>query len=316
MMKNSSEMRTIKSLVIALVGILTLSSCGAEKKTKNVIPDGCELTVKETGELYESGETFPESIQPGDKLFDYEAGYEYVYAAVPRIDSYLTEDGADYVHLYDIQKDMIGWSVNVYDSGIEFCGGIRNEINGVPVINMDYCYYGCEKLKNFSEIPNSIVSMNGAFGRCYLLEKMPELPEGLISMSGTFEQCGFTEISNIPTPVEDLSYAFMDCKSLKVAEDIPNGVESMQGTFNGCSDLKTVGVIPESVKDISYCFTGCSKLEGDIFIHANPEKYDGCFMGTEKRIFVYGNENSDWMLLGEICKTVESGQFDNVVMPG
>ena len=318
MVENFSVKKAAKALAIVMVGILALSSCESDKETAmgNIIPDGCEFTISETGELYESGETFPEVIQPGDILFDFEAGYRYAYAAVPRIDSYLVEDGIEYIHYFEQQEDLDGWSVCVYDSEIETCGELRSEINGIPVVNMDYCYYACEKVKDFSEIPDSIVSMKSAFGRCFLLEEMPELPEGLINMSMAFEQCKFTEISNIPTTVKNMSFAFVDCKNLESAGGIPDGVENMQGAFNGCGALKTVGIIPESVNDLSYCFTGCRNLEGEMFIYANPEKYDGCFMGTEKRIFVYGNNNSDWMLLGEICKTVESGQFDNVVMPG
>lgn len=305
-------------LPFVLVGILTLSGCEAEEENiiGNMIPEGCEFTVAETGELLESGERFPGEIQAGDKLFDFEAGYEYVYGALPYLDQYLTEDGVKFVHLYNKQDDMIGWSVNVYDSGIESCGELRAEVNGIPVVNMDYCYYGCEKIKDFSEIPESITSMKGAFGRCSLLDEMPELPEGLISMKNAFEGCSIKTVSDIPATVKDMSGAFMLCTSLREVGDIPKGVENMQNAFNRCSSLETVGIIPESVQDLSYCFTGCSNLEGDLFIYANPEKYDGCFKGTEKQIFVYGNENADWLLLGEICKTVESGNFDNVVMPG
>lgn len=308
----------LEVLVYTVMGTFALSSCGTgqEAVQENVIPNGCEFTVVETGEIYESGELFPEEIQSGDVLFDFEAGYKYAYAAIPQIERYLVEDGVEYIHYFEQQESLEGWSVSVYDSEIESCGELRNTINGLPVVNMDYCYYGCDKIKVFPEIPDSIVSMKGAFGRCSLLKEMPELPEGLIDMSGAFEQCNFKEISNIPTTVKDMSGAFMLCTELKAVGDIPNGVENMQDSFNRCSSLKTVGIIPESVYDISYCFTGCSNLEGDLFIYANPEKYDGCFIGTKKQIFVYGNEKSDWLLLREICKTTESGQHNNVVMPG
>lgn len=310
--------KKVLKVLTVMIGTLILSSCGSEKETamENVIPDGCEFTVAETGELFESGEPFPEVIQSGDILFDFEAGYRYAYAAVPKIDSYLVDDGAEIIHYFEPQENLDGWSVCVYDSEIESCGELRSEINGIPVVNMDYCYYGCEKVKDFSEIPDFIVSMKSAFGRCFLLEEMPELPEGLINMSMAFEQCKFTEISNIPTTVKNMSFAFVDCKNLESAGDIPDGVENMQGSFNGCRALKTVGVIPESVMDLSYCFTGCESLTGDLFIYANPEKYEGCFLGTEEMIFVYGNDNSDWQLLGKICKTVKGGQYKNVVMPG
>lgn len=310
--------KVLKVWAIAIMGVLFLSFCGSdqEAKTGNVIPDGCEFTVAEAGELYESGEPFPEMIQPGDELFDFEAGYEYVYATVPKIDSYLTEDGVEYVHLYEVQEDMAGWSVNVYDSEIESCGELRSEINGISVVNIDYCYCGCDKIKDFSEIPNTIISMNGTFGRCSLLEEMPKLPEGLISMKGTFEGCGITAVSNISTTVKDMSGAFMLCTELKEVGNIPNGVENMQDTFNRCTALETVGIIPESVTDMSYCFTGCKNLTGDLFIYAAPKYYEKCFYGTEKKIFVYGSETSDWSVLDDLCKTVESGWFDNVVMPG
>ena len=212
---------------------------------------------------------------------------------------------------------MAGWCaiVNHYQQYVY--GELMSEICGQPVVNLDYCFFGCENMKNVPAIPDTVTSMKGTFGWCSSLEEMPQLPEGLINMEGTFEQCvSLTEISNIPTTVKDLSYAFTECTALIEVGDIPEGVEDMQGTFNRCLALKTVGIIPESVTDLSYTFTGCKNLEGDMFIYANPEIYDRCFFGTEKQIFVFGNDNSDWALLGELCKTVESGWYDNVVMPG
>lgn len=56
--------KVLKVLAIAMIGTLLLSSCGSEPKmtTENMIPDGCEFTVAETGELYKSGEAFPDVI--------------------------------------------------------------------------------------------------------------------------------------------------------------------------------------------------------------------------------------------------------------
>lgn len=314
MKKGIGKIRTVIAVIFLSAVGFVLSSCGG---VANPIPQGGTYTVASTGEVFEAGEAFPEDPQVGDIFYDYEAGYEYAYASEVQIDRVLTEDDGYFTHYFIPQEELTGWCVAVKDRQQESYGELRSEICGMPVLTLDFCFFGCENMIEAPVIPNTVTSMEAAFSWCHSLEKMPQLPEGIVNMGNAFEQCSsITKISSIPTTVKDLSFAFAECKALTEVGDIPDGVENMQGAFNQCIALKTVGIIPESVKDLSYTFAGCVSLEGDIYIYANPELYDGCFLGTEKQIFVYGNDHSDWMILAELCKTVKSGWFDNVVMPG
>ena len=99
-------------------------------------------------------------------------------------------------------------------------------------------------------------------------QPIPSTKDGLpvVSLAGAFALCHkMTESPKIPYRVKDLSYAFTGCISLKYGPKIPSRVRYMEGAFQDCT-----------------------ALEEDMWINANPARYDRCFAGTKKEIYLNG----------------------------
>ena len=183
----------------------------------------------------------------------------------------------------------------------------------VEVINLEYCFAGCESLTTAPTIPNGVANMGSCFMDCYSLTTAPTIPSGVTDMGSCFLGCeslttaptipsGVTDMSAcfngctalttapaIPNGVTSLASCFRNCKSLITAPAIPSNVTSMANCFNNCISLVTAPTIPSSVTDMKFCFTYCTSLTGKIIINANPSSYMDCMWETQQDIVLVGS---------------------------
>ena len=114
---------------------------------------------------------------------------------------------------------------------------------------MRYTFYNCLNLKDASniQIPNSVLSIQGAFTRCKNLTTAPTLPEG----------------------ISNLHMSFAQCRNLEVAPALPTTAFNINTMFSGCTKLNTPPVIPENVTYMSFAFESCTSLSGSITVNTN-----------------------------------------------
>ena len=77
----------------------------------------------------------------------------------------------------------------------------------------------------------------------------------------------------------DMTYCFLNCKSLTQAPEIPNGVTDMALCFFGCTSLTQAPAIPSNVTDMSSCFSNCTSLTQAPVIPSSVTSMYGCFLG-------------------------------------
>lgn len=189
---------------------------------------------------------------------------------------------------YDVTVSNITASIRVNDTSKTSYAALPTlaeilSVTGrdVEVINLEYCFDGCESLTTAPTIPSGVTSMSGCFNGCTALTTAPAIPNGVTSL----ESC------------------FRNCKSLTTAPAIPNGVTSMANCFNNCISLVTAPTIPSSVTDMKFCFTYCTSLTGKIIINANPSSYMDCMWKTQQEIVLVGSS----ALLQNIADTASNG---------
>lgn len=132
-----------------------------------------------------------------------------------------------------------GWSVETTDKTKTEYGPIENEIDGIPVVSLDFTFHHCDKLVNPPVIPNTVKLMRHTFQGCFQIANLGDY--------------------NIPNSVEYLDSAFADCKNMTIAPQIPNSVINITNTFLNCVSLKEMPKIPDNIKQIG-TFDGCISL--------------------------------------------------------
>ncbi len=141
--------------------------------------------------------------------------------------------------------------------------------------DMTRCFYGCTKMLDAPQIPQSVRNMAYSFYQCASLKKAPILPER----------------------VEDIRYAFWNCASMTTAPDIPRFVKYMQNCLVGCTKVSGEMIIyPLITKRKNY-----TQFAGETAIYDvtdNPKFLGGA--GTGLRVS-YTNRNQEYIreYLGE-----------------
>ncbi len=133
---------------------------------------------------------------------------------------------------------------------------IPAEIDGRKVTSLACTFDGFYELKSV-EIPEGVVSIEGAFYGCENLEEV-RLPKGLEDMSHAFDCCYSLRQIQVPGSVTDFSYAFKETALEHFA--FPQGTRVITGAFLGCSSLKQV-TIPKTVNMSDEAFSDCEALE-------------------------------------------------------
>ena len=147
------------------------------------------------------------------------------------------------------------------------------EISDFPVtlVSMNNTFLHCDNLENVGNIPNSVSTMNSTFSNCTNLKETPVLPSSLTDMSQAFFNCSnLIKTVDIPNNVVYMVQTFMGCEKMENTPNIPYNVKSLSLTFYGCKALKDVPCeIPKSVTNMNGTFTECSNLSGTITINAS-----------------------------------------------
>lgn len=62
----------------------------------------------------------------------------------------------------------------------------------------------------------------------------------------------------VPTGVNNMRYAFTECRSLTVPPELPDGVTTLTNAFSKCSAMQLFPEIPSTVTNMDYAFLACS----------------------------------------------------------
>ena len=126
----------------------------------------------------------------------------------------------------------------------------------------DYTYYVMSAGVTSSQVWMNIAGMEGW---------------GVVTVDKTKDKYGDVIKGIAGKDVQNMSFAFYNCKNLLVAPKIPTSVTSLQGTFDGCSALKTGPYIGENIITMNQTFKDCISLTGTLVIDANPTSYTSVF---------------------------------------
>ena len=209
-----------------------------------------------------AGATFPTTPQTGD-VYVY-GDYEYRYNFNRTTSSWSENESQN------------GWGVSAINTSKTSYGAVLNSVNGVPVVNLTYAFYGCTQLIDTPDLSHctNVTNMKHTFGSCRALQSITNIPSSVINMESTFSWCdSLVDASNIviPSGVTNMKGTFASCTSLESAPIMnnANSVTDMKNTFQDCTSLVTVPTIPSSVTNMSGTFYGCTSLTGTISVPCN-----------------------------------------------
>ena len=149
------------------------------------------------------------------------------------------------------------------------------------IINLEYMFYECSKLKNIEELKylntNEVNNFSFMFSGCSLLSNIKSLENWNVSNGKNFSDmfCGCESLSDIKSLEnwnvsngKDFSFMFCGCESLSDIKSLENWNVSNGNIFSGmfyrCSSLLHLKSLENwnvsNGKDFSYMFEGCSSL--------------------------------------------------------
>ena len=196
------------------------------EQTGYVVPEGCTYEQQKNNTSYQAGEVVSQCLDN---------------------DTLLTKD-----FFYTYSAANGGWKANVFSRGKSSYEPFLAEINGFPLVSLDYTFWGCSNMITSPEIPDSVVSMYMTYRECSAMTTPPELPPNITELRETFLECtSLTTAPALPAGIKSLPYTFSYCSSLKQAPKLPYGVTSLSHTFNKCTSLTTAPLIPDSVTEMA-----------------------------------------------------------------
>ena len=262
MSKKTVLMIAIIGLILSVVTIITCLAIefNKDKNIKDPVTDPTETTQTEDIEINDSDINI--EIENHEKygeiqfIYGITSSIEKIMNGKPATGDKVIINGYQYTYniIYadlhtHVAVDYHGWSVYSIDKNRKVAEGIEEELFGIPVKSMNYCYKGCEKLETVKEIPKTIESATGAFESCAKLKECCELPEGL------------TDARNM----------FAYCTNLMKAPALPNTIQTIDRMFYYCRALSGNVNIPDSVETFNEIF---SKTQNDIIVEGNAEIID------------------------------------------
>ena len=166
---------------------------------------------------------------------------------------------------------------------LEFLDDGISEWRISKIINMDYVFQNCQKLKKIPDISkwdtSNISSMKGLFYGCKSLTELPDISKwkfnnNLKDIIGLFYGC--SSLEKLPDlskwkiiNINSLEVVFYECSSLKNLPDISlwktNNVKSMNSLFYGCTRLEFLPDLSkwntDNLIDIGDIFNDCNSLK-------------------------------------------------------
>ncbi len=164
------------------------------------IPNNCTYYIANQDKILHSGEKFP-TPHTGDIYKD--NSYEYHYNEfLTTIESseFMFEENWE---SWQSDEYQYGWSVRVLDDKLEHYSDMISIIAGRPVINLNYTFAMCEKLKDAPSISTIAQKMNYTFYGCGNMKSAKIIiPESVDTMEATFMFCsnltGYIAINATP----------------------------------------------------------------------------------------------------------------------
>ena len=166
---------------------------------------------------------------------------------------------------------------------------------------MDYMFSGCTNLYGAPNIPNTVLSIEGAFMDSGLytppalpnsvtniskafynshITTAPEIPSSVTDMESAFKNTAITSMPTIPTGITNIDNSFEGCTLLVNVTVLPDSVTSMQGTFSGCSSLVNAPFLPDNVQSLDEAFKNCSLIDYKPVIPSSAVSYTDCYAGV------------------------------------
>ena len=181
--------------------------------------------------------------------------------------NYIAENGTEYTATRNTSLD--GEITNIYQN-IE-SAFFKSGLTTTPelpegITDLNYVFYGCDKLQSANNLPNSIQHLTNSFTNCTNLTSVT-LPTSSSYMYGTFWNCtSLAEAPVIPNSVTDMTYTFRNCTSLINAPVIPSSLTHIYGVFGYCSNLTgNIFIKSENITNASSCFYNTS-LTKNVYI--------------------------------------------------
>ena len=152
--------------------------------------------------------------------------------------------------------------------------------DGVKLTDMQYMFYGCDKLEAVLNIPSTVTNMTGTFKGCTSLVTVSALPAGLTELPATFQDCKkLSAAPAIPAGVKSMDSTFKNCEMLTTAPVLPAMLQNLDWTFSGCTGISTAPAIPATVTEMTNTFENSGLLEVPTDIPAGVTKLTMTFYG-------------------------------------
>ncbi|MBP5339480.1 MAG: BspA family leucine-rich repeat surface protein [Prevotella sp.] len=278
--------RTERTILVAVLAMMSVLSVQAEKTAKAIKTDGnATLTFlyDETNYYYESsfnGQIVTKVLSE-DQLKNRQCGNENVTTVV------FDKSFADY---YPTTTSC--WFFNC--SKLTKIVGLQY-LNTSKVTDMSYMFSGCSSLDtlNVSTFSTAnVTNMVAMFSECSALKSLNlgKINTGNVkSMYALFHDCKSLttlDVSNFNTEnVVNMDYMFAGCSGLKTLDLTKfntakvSGMRYMFFDCSGLTSLKLNNLNTANVSNMGYMFTGCSSLKSLDVTHFNTANVtDMCFM--------------------------------------
>ena len=299
-------MSKMKSLVLAVIGLLCSMSVSAHDFEVDGIYYNITSEVDKTVEVTYSGDsydavldkysgavTIPETVTYNDNIYSVISIGSFAFAGCSGLTSVEIPNSVTrfcslaFEGCSGLTSIVIPNSVtDFYNQVFSGCSGLTSIVIPNNVTEIDYATFsGCSSLTSV-EIPNSVTSIDyAAFDGCSNLTSV-DIPNSVTSIgSSAFSGCSNLTSVTIPNSVTSVGeWAFSGCSDL-TSVIISNRMKSIDNsTFDGCSSLTSV-VIPKSVTSIgSNAFNGCSNLTSveipNSVTSIGDEAFSGCYSLT------------------------------------
>ena len=299
-------MSKMKSLVLAVIGLLCSMSVSAHDFEVDGIYYNITSEVDKTVEVTYSGDsydavldkysgtvTIPETVTYNDNIYSVISIGSFAFAGCSGLTSVEIPNSVTrfcslaFEGCSGLTSIVIPNSVtDFYNQVFSGCSGLTSIVIPNNVTEIDYATFsGCSSLTSV-EIPNSVTSIDyAAFSGCSNLTSV-DIPNSVTSIgSSAFSGCSNLTSVTIPNSVTSVGeWAFSGCSDL-TSVIISNRMKSIDNsTFDGCSSLTSV-VIPKSVTSIgSNAFNGCSNLTSveipNSVTSIGDEAFSGCYSLT------------------------------------
>jgi hypothetical protein len=246
--------------IIATTCMMTcmLTACGNKKVDTTPVTPPSESIQEETTQTINKSDINVENDvheKYGDIQFVYGAtsSKENIINGKPVAGDMVVLNGYQYTYnmvLADehtkVKTEFNGWSVHSVDKTRTVADNIEEELFGIPVKSINYCYKGCEELKEVKSIPATVETAVGAFESCAKLEI----------------------VCNLPNTLTDTRNMFAFCVALKGVQNLPNGLKTTDKMFYYCVELVGEFNLPDTIETFDNMF---GKTQKEITITGNKD---------------------------------------------